>query len=72
VRISDTGAGIPEEARERIFDLGFTTRGAAGGSGLGLALCRRIVEDHGGSIEVEGVAGRGTTFTVRIPTEPTA
>jgi signal transduction histidine kinase len=63
--ISDTGCGITPENRERIFDLFFTTKPR--GTGLGLPICRRIVEDHGGRIAVEARPGEGTTFTVWIP-----
>jgi len=67
VRIRDTGVGIPEDVAERIFDLGFTTRGKARGSGLGLALCRRIIDDHQGTIEVDSRPGEGAVFTIRLP-----
>ena len=63
--ISDTGCGISPEHRERIFDLFFTTKPR--GTGLGLPICRRIVEDHGGEITVESRPGHGTTFTVHLP-----
>jgi len=71
ISIGDTGVGISAEDRERIFELGFTKRRSAGGSGLGLALSRKIVEDHGGSIAIESRPGGGTTFIVRIPRERT-
>jgi two-component system NtrC family sensor kinase len=67
VRIIDSGVGIPEEIKTRLFDLGFTTRNESGGSGLGLALCRRIVENHGGTIAVESTPGEGSVFTIRLP-----
>lgn len=65
VEISDTGVGIPEEIRERIFNVYFSTK--PGGTGLGLPTAKRIVEEHGGSITVESAPGRGTTFRVRLP-----
>ncbi|MCW3990543.1 MAG: PAS domain S-box protein [Candidatus Bathyarchaeota archaeon] len=65
IRVSDTGTGITEEELERIFTLFFTSK--PGGTGLGLAYCKRAVEAHGGTITVESEVGRGTTFTVRIP-----
>lgn len=65
IRVTNSGEPIPEEARECIFDLFYSTKPR--GSGLGLAICRKIVEDHGGQIEVECSAQRGTTFSVRIP-----
>jgi two-component system, NtrC family, sensor kinase len=70
IRIADTGAGIPQENLPRIFDPGFTTKGVGVGTGLGLSICFEIVQDHGGTIEVESEAGRGSAFTVCLPTEP--
>jgi signal transduction histidine kinase len=65
LRISDQGAGIPDEIKDKIFDLYFTTK--SGGSGIGLAMTYRIVQLHHGSIEVQSDAGRGTEFLLRIP-----
>ena len=65
ISIADTGEGIPEESRERIFEPLFTTKPR--GVGLGLALCRRYVEVHGGEIEVESEVGKGSTFTIKLP-----
>ena len=65
VRISDTGPGIPEEVRQRIFDIHFTTKTT--GSGIGLYLARSIVEAHGGEISVENKPGRGSEFRLRLP-----
>lgn len=66
--ISDTGKGIAPENRDRIFQPGFTTKPMGIGSGLGLALSKRIVEtDHGGRIWFESEFGKGTTFYVSIP-----
>jgi PAS domain S-box-containing protein len=62
--ISDTGSGIPEEIRDRIFEPFFTTK--AGGTGIGLAIVKRIVTAHKGSIDVQSVPG-GTVFMVRLP-----
>ena len=67
IRISDTGAGIPAEQRERIFEPGFTTRQGRVGMGLGLAISRQIVDEHGGRIEVESAPGAGAAFTVCLP-----
>ncbi len=65
VRISDEGSGIPEEIREKIFDLYFTTR--SGGSGIGLAMTYRILQLHHGAVEVQSKPDRGTEFILRIP-----
>lgn len=64
--LSDTGRGIPEEIRSRIFDP-FFTHGKSKGIGLGMAITRKIVEEHGGEIRVESTSGRGTCITVRLP-----
>jgi len=63
--IQDTGDGISQEYLDKIFDPFFTTK--TGGTGLGLAIVYRIIEDHGGIIDVESEAGRGTTFRIRLP-----
>lgn len=68
LRVADNGPGIPSGLEERIFDPFFTTRPEGAGSGVGLALCRTIAQDHGGRIEVANVAGGGAAFTVRLPT----
>jgi len=65
VQVSDTGEGIPEENMGRVFDYYFTTKEK--GMGLGLPLAHKIIRDHGGTIEVESVAGKGTTFRVTLP-----
>jgi two-component system nitrogen regulation sensor histidine kinase GlnL len=64
-RVSDSGPGIPDEYRKRIFDPYFTTR--ADGTGLGLAICKRIITIHRGAISVESFPGTGTIFTVTLP-----
>jgi two-component system nitrogen regulation sensor histidine kinase GlnL len=63
--VADTGAGIPAAALDRVFDLFFTTKST--GSGLGLPICRRIVEDHAGAIGIESTERVGTTVTVALP-----
>lgn len=68
VEVEDTGVGISRAAREHIFEPGFTTRGGRVGMGLGLSICRQIVDDHGGEIEVRSEPGRGSTFLVSLPT----
>jgi signal transduction histidine kinase len=67
VRIRDTGQGIPEAHLDKIFDPFFTTKGAAQGTGIGLAVCARIIQAHGGSITVHSQVGEGSTFTVCLP-----
>jgi two-component system NtrC family sensor kinase len=68
--IADTGPGIPAEIRAKIFEPFFTTKPPGEGTGLGLSLCRGIVEEHGGTIGVESEPGRGTTFLIRLPVVP--
>jgi signal transduction histidine kinase len=65
IAVSDTGPGIPPEVLDRIFEPFVTTR--ATGTGLGLALAKRILEGHGGAIDVASDPGRGATFTLRLP-----
>jgi hypothetical protein len=65
IRISDTGAGIPEELREKIFRLYFTTK--KDGSGIGLPMTFRIVQLHDGTIDYSSEPGKGTTFFIRLP-----
>jgi GAF domain-containing protein len=67
IEIGDTGPGIPPETRARIFEPFFTTK--ATGTGLGLAVVRRIVEGHRGEITVSSEVGAGTTFTIRLPAD---
>ncbi len=65
LRIADEGPGIPEDIREKIFDLYFTTK--SGGSGIGLAMTYRILQLHHGSVDVQSREGRGTEFRLHIP-----
>jgi signal transduction histidine kinase len=65
IRISDTGAGIPPELRDKIFRLYFTTKKE--GSGIGLAMTFRIVQLHDGTIDFTSEPGKGTTFSIRLP-----
>lgn len=67
VSISDTGQGISEEHQEKIFDPFFTTRPEGEGTGLGLSISYMIVQNHGGTIEVESRMGAGTTFRIVLP-----
>jgi signal transduction histidine kinase len=63
--ISDTGLGIPEEIRSKIFEPNFSTKSE--GMGIGLAIARRVIEDHGGKITCQSERGKGTTFEIRLP-----
>lgn len=65
LQVIDTGSGIPAEIMERLFSPFFTTK--ANGTGLGLAVTRKIIDDHGGRIDVRSQVGQGTTFTVFLP-----
>jgi signal transduction histidine kinase/CheY-like chemotaxis protein len=65
ITVSDTGPGIPAEVQRRIFEPFFTTK--ARGSGLGLAVTRRVIEEHRGTIEAASELGKGTTFTIQLP-----
>jgi signal transduction histidine kinase len=69
IRFSDTGKGIPEEHLERVFDPGFTTKGVGVGTGLGLSICYQIVKAHKGQIKVASEVGKGTTFTIIVPSD---
>jgi signal transduction histidine kinase len=68
--VSDDGAGIPEEIRERLFEPFFTTKEEGKGTGLGLSISYDIVKSHDGEILVESEVGVGTTFTVKLPRTP--
>ncbi|MBL8827674.1 MAG: ATP-binding protein [Planctomycetaceae bacterium] len=70
--VRDTGSGMPPEILHRIFDNFFTTKSGAdatgrGGTGLGLAACRHIIETHKGKVRVESAPGKGTLFTIKLP-----
>jgi len=67
VAIQDTGVGIPEELRDKIFEAFFTTKQKVKGVGLGLSVCYGIIKDHGGEIRVESEVDKGTTFTILFP-----
>jgi len=65
LRVEDNGPGIPPEARERVFDIFYSTR--KGGTGLGLAIVARIARNHGGRVEIDSEPGEGTTVRVLLP-----
>lgn len=74
ISLRDTGCGIPADKLRVIFEPFYTTKQAdqqgQGGTGLGLALCREIIEAHKGRIRVESVMGKGTTFTLKLALAP--
>ena len=67
VCVADTGHGIPPEQIAKIFDPYFTTKQGKSGTGLGLYITKKVVEDHNGSIKVDSAPGVGTTITIRFP-----
>jgi PAS domain S-box-containing protein len=70
VTVRDTGRGVPADVLSRLFEPFFTTKAPGVGSGLGLSICKNIVEAHGGTISVAPALPRGTVFTVRLPAAP--
>ena len=75
VRVADSGVGIPPDRLRLIFEPFYTTKEpdehGHGGTGLGLSVCRQIIEQHHGRIRVESVVGKGSTFTVKLPVKGT-
>ena len=73
IEVADDGPGVPDEAKERLFDMFYTAQGKRGdgrrGLGLGLSLCRSIVEAHGGVIEVRDNHPHGAVFRFTLPAE---
>jgi K+-sensing histidine kinase KdpD len=67
IQVADAGAGIPEKLREEVFRAGFTTRAAGGGLGVGLTVCRELVEAAGGSLRLVPNRGGGTRAIARVP-----
>jgi two-component system, NtrC family, sensor kinase len=69
MEVSDTGIGMTEGVRRRIFNPFYTTKGAKG-TGLGLSVSYMLIKSHNGDIEVRSKPGRGTTFSIKLPSEP--
>ena len=67
VRVEDTGRGITPAQMAKIFDPYFTTKQGKSGTGLGLYITKKVVEDHNGSIKVDSTPEVGTTITIRLP-----
>jgi Amt family ammonium transporter len=70
--VEDTGVGIPQENLQQIFDPFFTTGTGNTSTGLGLSITHRIIEQHGGKLNVESAPGKGATFFIRIPIASTS
>jgi signal transduction histidine kinase len=68
VQVQDTGAGMSEETLRHIFEPFFSTKREGKGTGLGLWVSQGIVQQHGGQMKVRSRTGRGTTFTIALPT----
>ena len=66
ITVSDSGSGVPQESIEKIFEPFYTTKDK--GTGLGLAIVYNIIKKHNGDITIESEAGKGTTFTITLPT----
>ena len=69
IKIKDNGPGIPDDIRRRIFEPFFTTKKVGDGTGIGLALCHRILQSHGGKIKLESAPGAGASFVMRLPAQ---
>ncbi len=72
VEVADNGSGIPADVLPKIFDPFFTTKSVGKGTGLGLSICYKIVENHGGKLEVQSKPGMGARFTMVLPLNPPA
>jgi len=70
VKVTDTGIGMSEEVKNKIFEPFYTTKKVGKGTGLGVSISYGIVQDYKGSIEIESEVGKGTTFTIKFPQAP--
>ena len=68
IEVEDSGVGIPQENMSKIFEPFFTTKEVGKGTGLGLAVCYGIISEHGGRLSVRSSVGKGTTFSIFLPT----
>jgi K+-sensing histidine kinase KdpD len=66
IDFTDTGTGMPEEVKNRIFEP-FMSYGKKHGTGLGMAIVKKVIDDHGGKIEIESIMGKGTTISIYLP-----
>jgi signal transduction histidine kinase len=64
--VADNGCGMDYEVKRKVFTTFFTTKGL-GGSGIGLLMTKKIVHEHGGTINLKSKPGKGTTFSIRLP-----
>ena len=69
ITLEDNGQGIPPEVLPHIFEPFYTTKDVGQGTGLGLSISHKVIEDHGGRIEAESTLGKGTRFSIRLPTK---
>jgi signal transduction histidine kinase len=69
ITLEDSGQGIPPEVLPHIFEPFYTTKDVGQGTGLGLSISHKVIEDHGGRIEAESTLGKGTRFSIRLPTK---
>jgi signal transduction histidine kinase len=69
IRVADTGCGIRREHLDKLFEPFFTTKAVGKGVGLGLSVSYGIIQQHGGTLEVESEEGKGSTFTILLPVQ---
>ena len=70
IDVIDTGVGIPADRMERIFEPFYSSKASGHGTGLGLSMCKKVMDEHRGSIRVDSVPGKGSTFSLRFPYVP--
>jgi signal transduction histidine kinase len=67
IAVQDTGTGIPDDIKPKIFESFYTTKPKGEGTGLGLSIVKNIVIEHGGDLLVDSEMGKGSTFTIKLP-----